>query len=55
MINYFFFPESYNGADLTSIKSSVDGLNEAMVKKDKNELFYEDSSFYFIQDVNGQF
>ena len=38
MINYFFFPESYNGADLTSIKSSVDGLNEAMVKKDKNEF-----------------
>ena len=55
MINYFFFPESYNGADLTSIKSSVDGLNEAMVKKNKNELFYEDSSFYLIQDVNGQF
>ena len=55
MINYFFFPESYKGIDLTFIKDSIDKLNKAMMVKDKNETFYEDSSFYITEDENGQY
>ena len=55
MINYFFFPESYKGIDIVYIKESIDKLNEAMMMKDKNETFYEDSSFYITEYEDKQF
>ena len=55
MINYFFFPESYKGIDIAYIKESIDKLNEAMMMKDKNETFYEDSSFYITEYEDKQF
>ena len=48
MINYFFFPDSYKEMDISLIKNSIEDLNKAILKKDKNETFYENSSFYTI-------
>ena len=55
MIYYFLFPESYKGVDLAFIKDNIDRLNEAIMMKDKNETFYEDSSFYITEDADEQY
>jgi hypothetical protein len=41
MINYFFFPDSYREIGTTLIKNSIEDLNKALLRKDKNETFYE--------------
>ena len=53
MINYFFFPDSYKEMDISLIKNSIEDLNKAILKKDKNETFYENSSFYTIEYTVG--
>lgn len=55
MINYFFFPNSFRGLDTALIARSIEDLNKALLKKDINESFYEDGSFYAIEhtkDIN---
>lgn len=49
MINYFFCPDSYKGVNTILIKSSIEDLNKALLKKDKNETFYDDGSFYTVE------
>lgn len=49
MINYFFFPDSFKGVDTILIKRSIEDLNKALLKKDRNETFYNDDSFYIIE------
>jgi hypothetical protein len=53
MINYFFFPDSYREIGTTLIKNSIEDLNKALLRKDKNETFYEDYSFYTIEYSDG--
>lgn len=53
MINYFFFPDSYKEIDTVLIKNSIEDLNKALLRKDKNETFYEDYSFYTIEYSDG--
>lgn len=53
MINYFFYPDSYGGVDTILIKGSIEDLNEALLKKDKNETFYDDGTFYTVEYTKG--
>lgn len=53
MINYFFYPDSYKEVDTILIKSSIEDLNEALLKRDKNETFYDDGSFYTVGYTKG--
>ena len=53
MINYFFFPDSYREIEIDLIKNSIEDLNKALLKKSKNEVFYEDYSFYTVGHSDG--
>ena len=46
MINYFFYTDSFKGADTALIKSCIEDLNKAVLERSRHEAFYEDYSFY---------